>query len=178
MIFIYDRNILDITIVKEITNKIQTSGFFSLTDTEKQQWQAGLKGTLNHTDLNRIEGNSRDIAQMVGVSIEAPKVDWAMTDIPTQNDFRRILDNVRKIRSSNYVHSDTPVTPELPLNRYEKINDIERILFDVYDMYTRNMSAIYYINELYDEMELFDLMNKRNIDYTDEIWIDEEIGVL
>lgn len=178
MIFIYDRNILDITVAKDITIKIQTTGFSSLTDAEKQQWQSGLKGTLNHTDLNRIEGNSRDIAHMVGVSIEETKTSWSMTDIPTQNDFRRILDNVRKIRASNYVHPDTPVTPELPLNRYEKINDIERILFDVYDMYTRNMSAIYYINELYDEMELFDLMNERNIDYIDEIWIDEEIGVL
>lgn len=178
MIFVYDRNLLDISIAKEISNKIQTSGFFSLTDTEKQQWQTGLKGSLNYTDLNRIEKNSRDIAQMVGVSIEAPKVNWAMTDIPTQNDFRRIRDNVQKIRASNYVYSDTPVAPELPLNRYEKINDIEKILFDVYDMYTRNMSAIYYIDELFDETELFDLMNERNIDYIDEIWIDEEIGAL
>lgn len=178
MFFIYDRNILDITVAKGIADKIQTKGFHSLTDTEKQQWKSGLKGTLNYADLNRIEGNSRDIAQMVGVSIEVPKTSWTMTDIPTQKDFRRIRDNVQKIRASNYIHSDTPVTPELPLNRYEKINDIEKILFDVYSMYTRNMSAIYYIDELYDEMELFDLMNERNINYIDEIWIGEEIGVL
>lgn len=178
MIFIYDRNILDISEVKELTEKIQTTGFSSLTDAEKQQWQSGLKGTLNYTDLNRIEGNSLELARMVGVSIDAPKTNWTMTDIPTQRDFRRIRDNVQKIRSSNYVHSDTPATPELPLNRYEKINDIEKILFDVYDMYTRNMAAIYYVGEIWDELELFDLINEKNIDYIDEIWIDEEIGVI
>lgn len=169
---------MDISTAKDFAKKIQTTGFSSLTDSEKQQWQSGLKGTLNHTDLNRIERNSRDIAQMVGISIENPKINWLMTDIPTQKDFRRIRDNVQKIRASNYVHPDTPVTPELPLDRYGKINDIERILFDVYDMYTRNMSAVYYIDELYDETELFDLMNEKNIDYIDEIWIDEEIGVI
>lgn len=178
MIFVYDRNILDIAVAKDIATKIQATGFSSLTDVEKQQWQYGLKGTLNYTDLNRIEGNILELAQMVGVSIDAPKTNWTMTDIPTQKDFKRIRDNVQKIRSSNYVHSDTPVTPELPLNRYEKINDIEKILFDVYDMYTRNMAAIYYVGEVWDEVELFDLMNDRNIDYIDEIWIDEEIGVI
>lgn len=153
MFFVYDRNILDISEAKELTEKIQTTGFSSLTENEKQKWQSGLKGTLNYTDLNRIEGNSLELAQMVGVSVDAPKTNWTMTDIPTQRDFKRIRDNVQKIRSSNYVYSDTPVTPELPLNRYEKINDIEKILFDVYDMYTRNMSAIYYVGEIWDEDE-------------------------
>lgn len=156
MIFVYDRNILDISIAKEISNKIQTSGFFSLTDTEKQQWQAGLKGSLNYTDLNRIEKNSRDIAQIINVSIDTPKVDWEMTDIPTQKDFLRIRDNVQKIRQSGYALENTPYTPILPLNRYEKINDIEKILHDIY----KNISP---------EIPEY---------YIDEIYIDESIGVI
>lgn len=173
-----DRNLMDVNIAKEFISKIQVSGYNSLTDSEKTQWQSGLKGFLNYTDLNRIEANSAEVAEMVGVSLTTPKTNWTMTDIPTRQDFQRIRDNVQRIRASNYVHSDTPVTPELPLNRYEKINDIEKILFDVYDMYTRNMEAIYYIDELYDEDDLFDLRNERNIDYIDEIYIDESIGGL
>lgn len=175
---ITDRNLMDVNIAKEFISKIQTSGYSSLTDSEKTQWESGLKGFLNYTDLNRIESNSAELAELVGVSIISPKTNWTMEDVPTRQDFQRIRDNVQRIRASNYVHSDTPVTPELPLNRYEKINDIEKILFDVYDMYTRNMAAIYYIDELYDEDDLFELKNARNIDYIDEIYIDESIGGL
>lgn len=178
MIFVFDRNLLDIKYAKELASKIQSLGYESLSDGEKEQWESGLKGTLNYTDLNRIEGNSKTLAEMVKVSIVTPKTDWTMMDIPTQSDFQRILDNVQKIRSSNYVHSDTPLTPVLPLNRYEKINDIERILFDAYDMYTRNMEAIYYVGELYEEVDLFALRNENNIYYIDEFYIDEEIGDL
>ena len=173
---IIDRNLMDVNLAKEIMSKIQASGYNSLTESEKIQWESGLKGFLNYTDLNRIESNSAELSQMVGISISTPKTNWTMMDIPTQKDFQRIRDNVQKIRSSNYIHSDTPVTPQLPLNRYEKINDIEKILLDVYDMYTRNMAAIYYIDELYDEDDLFDLRNERNIDYIGEIYIDESIG--
>ena len=53
-----DRNLMDVNIAKEFISKIQVSGYNSLTDSEKTQWQSGLKGFLNYTDLNRIEDNS------------------------------------------------------------------------------------------------------------------------
>ena len=30
------------------------------------------------------------------------------------------------------IHSDTPQTPSMPVNTYQKLNDIEKILDDVY----------------------------------------------
>lgn len=178
MIFIYDRNLLDLTTAKDLVSKIQSNGFSSLSDFEKEQWQSGLKGTLNYTDLNRIEGNSWEIAQIFDIPIGSVKTDWKMTDIPTRKDYQRIRDNVQKIRSSAIIRSDTPVTPELPLNRYEKINDIEKILFDVYDLYTRNNTIIYYIDELYDEEDYWEIKSERDIEYIDEIYADEKIGVI
>lgn len=178
MIFIYDRNLLDLTTAKDLTTKIQTTGFSSLTQHEKEQWGSGLKGTLNYTDLNRIEGNSQEIANIFGIPIGAVKTDWTMTDIPTRKDYQRIRDNVQKIRSASIIRSDTPITPELPLNRYEKINDIEKILFDVYDLYTRNNTIMYYIDELYDEEDFWEIKTQRDIEYIDEIYINDEIGVI
>lgn len=156
MLFIYDRNVLDVAYTKNLLEKIQYSGYNSLTNGEKEDWENGLKGFLNYTDLNRIESNSQTISQLIGLAIDSPKTDWSMTDLPTQSDFKRIRDNVQKIRSSVHILPSTPVTPELPLNRYDKINDIEKILYHVYKILLPEV-AEYYIDEIYIGEEIGDI---------------------
>lgn len=155
MIFIYDRNLLDITTAKEIISKIQSTGFSSLSDYEKEQWANGFKGTLNYTDMNRIEGNISEISQMLGIEVSNTKIDWDMESIPTQSDFERIRNNTQLIRE-NCGFQNMPYVPELPLNRYDKINDIEKILFYVYTIYSPEIPQ-YYIDEIYIDEEIGDI---------------------
>ena len=55
------------------------------------------------------------------------------------------------------IYTSTPEVPEQPLNDYKKWNAIERILHDVYVIYSGNIS---------------------NVDYCGEIATGEEIGVI
>lgn len=57
MEIITDRTYEDVQRVIEFEKR----GWANLSDEEKAEWLAGMKGALNHTDLNRMIDNSLDI---------------------------------------------------------------------------------------------------------------------
>lgn len=71
-----------------------------------------LKGSLNPSDLNRIESNSlyiRDELLKYGYSVEIDaKTDWVMEDVPTRQQADRIRQNVMKLRSGYYTLPGSP----------------------------------------------------------------------
>ena len=69
--------------------------------------------------------------------------------------FDRLRRNTELIREKANV-SNTPYVPELPLNRYDKINDIEKILFDAYLIASPEVPQ-YYIDEIYIDEEIGDI---------------------
>lgn len=174
---IYDRNLIDIQNAKNLRDKIMQHGFDSLGGLEKTTWLNGMKAFLNNTDLNRIEKNCKTLADLMELDIKV-KTDWKIGDFPTQKDFIRIRSNVALIRKQNYIHKDTPKVPMLPLNRYDKINDIEKILFDAYEQYNSNHAYVEYIGEVYDCADYIYWLNTSVFDYVNEIYADEEIGVI
>lgn len=140
---IFDRAETDILKLKYFFSK----GYKNLTADEKNEWlNTNFKGALNVSDLNRIEQNMSVLADMLGTQVQT-KV-WQETDIPTNNDFKRIKDNLIKIRNLSLVHSSTPQVPDLPWNLYQKINDIEKIISDIYKIYS-SQSYYYCGQELY-----------------------------
>lgn len=114
------------------------------------------KACLNAKDLERTESNTELIADYIGVPVRIRK-DWKAGDLPRNSDYLRIRDNVEKIRRGYVIRADTPETPVQPLNTYQKWNDIEHILHDVFWIY---------------------LTNKNNIEYCGELAAGEEIGVI
>lgn len=105
------------------------------------------KGVLNAKDLNRIEKNSYTIGNLAALIIDA-KYDWLVGELPRVSDFKRIRLQVQKLR--DYAHrSTTPKVPEQPLNHYKKLNDIEQIQKDCYDIYVGNKKNIIYAGEIY-----------------------------
>ena len=139
MEFVYDRTQEDVDRAAELNRKY-ISG--RITEDEKQEWMGDLKGALNLSDLNRIEGNLSVIAGVLQISVENKS--WNCGDIPRVDDYKRILDNVRKLRESWFALSDTPQIPVQPLNTYRKWNDIERILHDLNYTYERYTNSLYY----------------------------------
>lgn len=105
------------------------------------------KAFLNAADLNRIEKNAGTIGVLAVLPISA-KTDWKTGDLPRESDWQRIRGNVERIR--NYAHrSTTPETPGHPINHYGKINAIEQILKDAFDMYVANKKNMAYAGEIY-----------------------------
>lgn len=152
MDWIFDRTQSDVNHVIDLNQKY-ISG--TITDDEKAEWESDLKGALNASDLNRIEGNIAELANDIGkevLSFKASKIvtkQWSGTGLPRVSDFLRIKNNVQAIRNAWYTTRETPDTPEPPLNYFEKINDIERILHDLYETYLATISHYDYCGEFY-----------------------------
>ena len=132
---IFDRTQSDVIKLQDFLSR----GYKNLSDNEKNEWlNTNFKGALNISDLNRIEQNMQVISNILGLNVTVKS--WQETDIPTNSDFTRIRNNLMSIRNQAKVKSltydSTPQVPELPFNHYQKINDIERIIYDIYSLYT------------------------------------------
>lgn len=143
--FVYDRTQEDVERVRYLNKKYINR---TITDEEKQEWNTGingklgLKGAFNLSDIKRNENNCRIIGGLVEADVDVKE--WEYGDIPRVSDYLRIRDNVQRIRDAYLTYSDTPPTPIQPLNTYQKWNDIEKILHDVYYIYTAIQNSYYY----------------------------------
>jgi len=92
-----------------------------------------LKGCLNLTDINRIEGNIKylnDRLTELYYSPGAVSKTWDHNGLPTASDVRRILNNVQLIIDAYHRPAGAPNVPS-GMSRYYEINDIEEILFRI-----------------------------------------------
>lgn len=135
-----DRTQSDVERVLDLLKK----GWQSFTEEEKETWQNGLKGALNRADLERIQNN----VQLLSDVLELDLVVEEIPEIPKENFYNALAVNVEAIRGAYCIHADTPPTPPAPLNTFQKWNDIEKILLDVYEILMNNFS--YYCgNEIF-----------------------------
>lgn len=155
--------LLELDIVDEAgnrTNYIDTIEyvlpFFIYDRTIQDVEQRTAKGYINASDLNRVERNTRIVAEYIGIEVTVNE-NWEIGELPRVSDYKRIRENVQSIRDNYMIYTSTPEVPEQPLNNYKKWNAIERILHDVYVIYFGNIS---------------------NVDYCGEIAAGEEIGVI
>ncbi len=143
--FVYDRTQKDVDRVKTLNEKYKKR---SITQEEKEEWKNDMKGSLNESDLNRIEKNSDSIAKLFGITVDTKE--WSHVSIPQISDYQRIRDNVQKIREAFFTRRDTPLTPLQPLNTYQKWNNIEKILHDAYFFYVNLLNSYNYCDtEIY-----------------------------
>lgn len=105
------------------------------------------KGAINASDLNRIDGNSKFLSILLRVSIETRE--WSMADFPTAYEQARISINAQTLRDVYYTYPDTPPTPSPPLNTWQKINDLEKILHDLHELYSKNKDTGTYTGEIF-----------------------------
>lgn len=143
LVFVFDRTQEDVDRVLELQKKYIDG---TITDDEKKEWNDGIKGAINISDINRIEENIDAISSVI--SVKTVVKSWEMGNIPNASDYRRILSNVQKICEGWAVLPDTPEIPKQPLNTYQKWNDIEHILYDVYYLYNTTSAHLYYGGEI------------------------------
>lgn len=128
---ITDRSILDIQKLQEYDE----IGYKNLTTEQKNEWLSGMKGALNSSDLNRIESNQQYILNLLSNQyILTFKTNWLMTDFVEDSDENRILMNLKTLMQP-FNFDEEPQVPDKPLNYFEKINQIENIILQIYNKY-------------------------------------------
>lgn len=138
---ITDRKLQDVKRVKTLKAKIDSSGWPALTDDEKSEWLASMKGRYEHSDLNRV---GEAIAYLSGLLSEcgiyadvSPITDWAAGDRPNETQIERFFSDISAIRAALTMLSTTPPAPPGPNLTYTQANNIEQILLDVEDAINR-----------------------------------------
>lgn len=152
---ITDRTQADVDYVYRQVIKWQSG---TLTDEEKAEFLSGLKGAYNATDLNRVESAVKfvnDYIDGLQESIDATreeyavaedsfwiiaidplvltiKSDWAMSDLPTESDLARYLDNVDKLTDRIPIEKNLPASVANNFD-YEGANEIERSIRAEFD---------------------------------------------
>ena len=133
---------------------LHSIGFDFLTEEEKAEWKAGMKGAYNYTDLNRVESAVIFIANRLTESgypvSPVVKPSWSVKDHPTKADMDRYMGNIALLRSILPLYPTTPKAPTTNKKMdYLVANDIEKILSDV----DRQLSAInqswYYAGDVF-----------------------------
>ena len=128
MNLIFNRTQADVDRVKEIAAKGKAGTW---TAQEQAEWLAGMRGSYNYTDWNRVEAAVAELAIVLGVPVNTVTT-WGTRSIPTVADSTRYLNNIRKLRTVCQGLTNTPATPEsMQRMTYRTANDIEKILSDL-----------------------------------------------
>lgn len=133
---ITDRTEADRDRALEIVKKLNAG---TATDTEREDLLSGrLKGTYDHTDLNRVTTAMEGIKARLekdGYRVDGYREtvkEWSDSDAPRAAQLEAYLANVAAIRGVLDVLPTTPETPEdMDLLTWMEANDIEQILVDV-----------------------------------------------
>lgn len=128
---IYDRTAGDVEYAKEIIKKCIYGE--SLTEYERQEYDSGLRGCYNTSDVNRVEYHTRELQSILNANGYNIRIDtklWAKSDIMRYSDIVRYLGNIKSILDAFGRSSNAPPLPTIEqwIN-YIAANDIERILF-------------------------------------------------
>lgn len=148
-----------------ITNRTQEDASYAaelaakgqdMTTEEWAAYLAGLRGAYNYTDLNRVteameyindrlsgygyETGYQDVKILHDESLDPYR--WYETDKPKEEQMDQYLSNVKAIRRTLELPSNTPNVPEdMEALTYEEANDIEQILVIVEEIMNRVVSG-------------------------------------
>lgn len=147
---ITDRTQFDVDKVHNLARK----GWANMTEAERAEWSAGLKGAYNATDLNRVQSATQylqrrlaDLGYSVGLSSGKT---WMLNDTPTLADLNNYLADIRAIRGVLTLLDTTPLAPSTMAGlNYQRANDIEQILLDVDRILTYMAATLVYSGEVY-----------------------------
>lgn len=142
--FIFDRTYDDVLLVAKLNEKMLDG---SISDKEKELWRKDLKGALNRSDLRRLENAYDYLKSDAKMDLRAtPMRVFGRITIPTESYFQGIVDNTNKLIDSAYVMQPFS-SPALPLNTYQKWNDIELVTYTALNTYIRNKRAFSYAGD-------------------------------
>lgn len=87
-----------------------------------------LKGCLNASDINRIEGNISYLSKRLnelGYSANTSDKVWSASGLPTDEDVARIINNIREIITTYCQHRNAPDLP-YSMRSFTEVNSVEK----------------------------------------------------
>ena len=149
MHLITDRTQEDVKLVKSLAEKIANG---TATAAEKAEYLTDLKGSYNASDLNRVGSALIYVNDILtengyGVLITA-KTNWQKMDMFYLSDLRNYLEDVERLRGALAIIKSTPKIPP-NFNRYDRANDIEKIIEDVHFLLQNMIAAYRYSDTFY-----------------------------
>lgn len=128
---ITDRTQADVDRVYELKAKWLNG---TITNSEKEEWLACLKGAYNYTDLNRVGAAVKYLADALTSSghpvAVVAKSDWTVYDIPTQAQMSAFLNDLTLLKR-NSIRAIPDVPSSMNNLNYQTANRIEEILVAV-----------------------------------------------
>jgi hypothetical protein len=122
--------------IEPVFDRVQSDVDFAIS--KIQEWKRtgstdtyDLKGCLNVSDINRIEGDIQYLSDVLSSLYYFPHTTtkvWGTNGLPTVDDTSRIIQNVRDIISAYYQVSAAPELPDTLLT-YTDINALEENLY-------------------------------------------------
>ena len=129
MIFDRTQNDVDTAILLRDT---KVKKFETLTESEIATLE---KGTLTINTLNRIENKQEELKNLfneIGYwNTPISTRQWAYADIFEGTQFDRILNNLEILIKAFFIYKNTPNVPDNNYRKYQTINDVEKILYDL-----------------------------------------------
>ena len=144
---IFDRTQNDVNAAISLRNQ-KVKVFEGLTSEEINTLE---RGTITINTLNRIENKQVEIAELfsrLSINVRIENKSWTETQIFNKVEFQRILDNLNVLVKSFCVYSNTPNIPKISYH-FEDINAIEKILFDLEELYNKALKSFVYCGITY-----------------------------
>ena len=129
---IYDRTADDVAEALRLTQKAFAG---TLTDEEKTVWLAGMKGTYDAIDMNRVAAAVSTLSGLLnaaGYKNEVSAQNFVEGEDSTKEKYSVYLSNVQTLRDAIAVRVTTPSVPAADAKLdYVGANNIEKILADL-----------------------------------------------
>lgn len=140
MIFDRTQNDVDTAI---LLRREKVQAFQELTEHEIATLE---KGTLTINTLNRIESKQDELKNLFNDmgywNTPISTRQWAYGDIFVGTQFDRILNNLEILIKAFFIYKDTPNVPDNNYRKYQTINDVEKIIYDL-DVMINNVKSHY-----------------------------------
>lgn len=148
---VYDRTKADVEKVKKLAQKWTAD---TITDSEKAEWNAGLKGAMNAVDLNRIEAWLKYAEQELrargyycGMTFRSSN--YTQTNILYRSDLDRIRKNVDTLRNCLYAIPDWRVIEYSNTMSWQQMNATEWDIQTIFTWLEKVMAFLFYSGEIY-----------------------------
>lgn len=117
--------------ISPVHNRTQQDVDYAKEQLKNKNNQSELKGCFNVTDINRIENNTRYIADRLNVLLYVNHIEtklWSMYDLPNVPEIARLIGNVAALIKAYHIPDDAPPLPSTLLG-YEEANALEKNLY-------------------------------------------------
>ena len=143
-------------------NVLRAKGWEAMTELERKEWMGELetepcaaKGMYTHRDMNRVDGAIVDILNRIKEEgYDTPELILNTGRTPEtkiyDSDINVFFSNISVIRDIFRVDPSTPMAPYIGKKMdIDSANDIEKILINVNDTFTRLKHSWYFTGELF-----------------------------